>query len=161
MRSSDRPMRRNNDLVELQEDQAQLVREGELTEIRPDPQASDGFAVWMPGSHREWAFQFKAANLPARVRQGKWLVQVCVRVEKGPAVPADAAAFEAGVWDGDKKKSLGHRLVKVGETDPAYRDYELGTVEFPEHSYLWIAPAANHQVQSIWVDRVILKRVKR
>ncbi|MDQ2731789.1 MAG: DUF4838 domain-containing protein, partial [Armatimonadota bacterium] len=43
--------------VDVQDDAATLYREGELSDLRPDVTASDGWAAWMPGSHHEWAFQ--------------------------------------------------------------------------------------------------------
>ena len=46
---------RESDWVDFQDNQLRLGRPGEWTQLVPDPAASDGMAVRMPGSHLEWA----------------------------------------------------------------------------------------------------------
>ena len=142
--------------VDVQDDQANLYREGELSEIRADPSASDGLAIWMPGNHHEWAIQFPLSKLPERVRSGKWRVYAFVRIIKnaGAGGSPGSAAFTAGVYDSGASTGRGQISVTVRDVSAEYRPYLLGTVETNDSQYVWIAPAANSSVQSVWVDRV-------
>ena len=45
------------DWIDFQDNELQLGRPGEWTQLVPDPAASDGMAARMPGTHREWAVQ--------------------------------------------------------------------------------------------------------
>ena len=51
--------------IDLQDSKARLWNEPEGAETRGDAAASDGLAVWMPGTHHEWAFQMLLSKLPA------------------------------------------------------------------------------------------------
>jgi hypothetical protein len=142
--------------VEVQDDRARLYREGELAEIRADPSASDGLAARMPGDHHEWAVQFPLAELPARVRSGKWRVYALIRMERkaGAARAATGAAFTAGVYDGGAHASRGEIAVPVGSVSAGFQPYLLATVDANAEQYVWVAPAANPQVKAVWVDRL-------
>ena len=142
--------------VDVQDDKASLYREGELAETRADPSSSDGLAIWMPGSHHEWATQFPLAKLPERVRSGKWRVYALVRVVKKGEAGGGAAspAFTAGVYDSGASVSRGDISVRASDAASDYHPYLLGTVDTNAEQYVWIAPAANPAVQSVWVDRV-------
>ena len=83
--------------IDLQDNLAVLYKPGKFAEIRPDATASDGRAVWMPGSHREWAFRIPGTALPPKAQSGKWKVYAVVRVELEPGAPAESTAFTAGV----------------------------------------------------------------
>jgi hypothetical protein len=141
--------------VDAQDNLARLFNEGEYAEVRADPAASDGLAVWMPGSHHEWAFQLPIERLPARARSGKWQVYVVARAEAEGASPDRAtAAFTAGVYDGGARVNRAERSVSLGEAGAGYRSYLLGTVDLNAGQYLWVAPTANTNVRAVWVDRV-------
>jgi hypothetical protein len=138
--------------VDVQDNLAKLYQEGEYAEVRGDPAASDGLAVWMPGSHHEWATQFPLSALPARVQSGRWRVYAIVRVE------AEAGelggAFTAGVYDSGAHDDRSSLAVTAGQAGEGYKPYLLGTVDTNKDQYVWIAPAANRGVHSVWVDRV-------
>ncbi len=137
--------------VEIQDDKASLYREGELSEIRADPSASDGLAIRMPGSHHEWAVQFPLKDLPAHVRTGKWRIYAMVRVEKSVG---SGAAFTAGVYDSGANTSRGEISLPVADADTGYHPYLLGMVSTNANQYVWVAPTANAAVQAVWVDRI-------
>ncbi|MDQ3815588.1 MAG: DUF4838 domain-containing protein, partial [Armatimonadota bacterium] len=145
-----------HDGVDIQDDAAKLYREGEWAEIRPDEKASDGTAVWMPGSHREWALQIPVAKLPERARTGKWKVYAVVRVQKKAGAQSNTNAFTAGVWDAEARASRAQAQATVAEVAEGYRSYLLGTMEFKPGQFIWVAPAANAEVEAIWVDRIYL-----
>jgi hypothetical protein len=141
--------------VEVQDDKANLYREGELSETRSDPLSSDGLAAWMPGGHHEWAIQFPLNKLPERVRSGKWRVYALVRVVKAKGSdPNNTVAFTAGVYDTSANTSRGDTSTPLKDVAADYRSYMLGTVETNSALYVWIAPAANPLVESVWVDRL-------
>lgn len=146
----------SKDCVDIQDDKAKLYREGELAEIRADPAASDGLAIWMPGSHHEWAVQFPFSALPRGVRTGKWRIYALIRAVVAPGAGEDpnSAAFTAGVYDGGAKTSRAEISVQHGQTSSSYRPYLRGTVEANAAQYVWIAPAASPRVQAVWVDRI-------
>lgn len=139
---------------DAQDNLARLYEDGVFSEVRADPASSDGLAVWMPGSHHEWAFQVPADRLPARVRTGKWQVYIVVRVARAAVADAGALAFTAGVYDAGASASRGEIAVNVGQAPDGYRSYLLGTVDMNKDIYVWAAPPANDAVQSVWVDRV-------
>ena len=143
---------------DAQDSLARLYEDGVLSEVRADPAASDGLAVWMPGSHHEWAFQLPFDRLPARVRSGKWQVYVAVRVARAAVADPNALGFTAGIYDAGASASRGEVAVRVGQTPDGYKSYLLGTVEANKDLYVWVAPPANDAVQSVWVDRVYFVR---
>ncbi len=140
--------------VDGQDNLARLYEDGVLSEIRGDDAASDGVAVWMPGTTHEWAFQMPLDRLPAKARQGKWQVYVTVRVARAAVADPAALAFSAGVWDSGAGGSKGDLAVKVGDAPDGYKSYLVGTVDTKPEQCVWVAPPANDAVQSIWVDRV-------
>jgi hypothetical protein len=140
--------------VDVQDNFARLYREGDLSEVRADPTASDGLAVWMPGSHHEWATQFPLNTLPERVRKGRWKVYALIRVEKEANADAQSAAFTAGVYDTAAHAGRGEVHVRLQDAPETYHPYLLGTVETNKDQYVWIAPTANPGVKAVWVDRI-------
>jgi len=141
--------------VDLQDNMARLAAPGELAEVRPDARASDRRAVWMPGHHREWAFRIPGEKVP-RASTGRWQAYAVVRVEKAADAPPESVAFRGGVFDNAAKNHLADAKFRVGETADGYRSYLLGTFEPGETRDLFVAPAGNARVQSIWVDRIFL-----
>ncbi len=154
--------------VDIQDDAAQLHGEGDLAEMRADAKASDGAAVWMPGSHHEWALQIPTSKLPARALSGQWKVYTVVRVQPkagaqngdGANADAKANAFTAGIYDTEARVSRANVAVALDQTSAEYRSYLIGTVSFKAGQYLWVAPAANANVEAIWIDRIYLLPAK-
>jgi hypothetical protein len=142
--------------VDVQDNLARLFNEGEFAEIRADPAASDGLAVWMPGSHHEWATQFPLASLPPRLRTGRWRVYALIRVEKSPSAVPASTAFTAGIYDPSVGASVGQIGPAVRDASETYQPYLLGTLDGASDQCVWIAPAANPGVGAVWVDRLFL-----
>lgn len=142
--------------VDIQDDAAVLAREGVWAEARPDRSASDGLAIRLPGSHREWACSFPVEAFPPAAKKGKWKVYAVLRVEPADAAKPEALAFTAGVYDHAARASRGDVARKVREADTRYRSYLLGTVDLRAEQIVWMAPPADPAVKAIWVDRVFL-----
>ncbi|MCW5942377.1 MAG: DUF4838 domain-containing protein [Fimbriimonadaceae bacterium] len=140
------------EVVLAQDDEALLIGEGNLIELRPDPAASDGLACRLPGGHREWAFQLAA---PKAVRKGTWKVYVQIRVEPGEA--PGAVAYTAGVYSTNAKQGLGDVRVTNADAGTGYRTVLLATTPLTEGCYVWAAPADGGS-RAVWVDRVIFVR---
>lgn len=140
--------------VDIQDNFARLYEEGQDAEVRADPSASDGLAVWMPGTHHEWATQFPISALPAKVQQGKWKIYAQIRVERAPGADPQSAAFTTGIWDTEAKASRGDIQVAVKDAPETYKSYLLGTVDTRAAQYVWIAPTANPGVKAVWIDRL-------
>lgn len=152
---TDIPLGSGATYVIAQDDLANLWKDGEGSELRPDPAASDGIACWMPGSHYEWAFQIPFDRLPKSVQSGRWKVYVVARVEEDGTSKATDLAFSAGVYDNGGKREVLHRQVQFREVTNAYRSYELGDIDGSPNDSIWVAPPANPSVKSLWVDRVV------
>lgn len=152
--------------VDAQEDLARLYFEGQYSEVRADPSASNGVAVWMAGESHDWDFQLPVTDLPRRAYTGRWRVYVVARVEKKPGTEkrgdaaAHAPAFTAGVYDTAASAGRCDMAVSLADASPTYRSYLVGTVDLNASQYIWVAPAANPAVQSVWVDRLFLVPAK-
>ncbi len=142
--------------VDLQDNVAALAKPGEWAEIRPDPAASDRRAVWMPGTHKEWAFVIPPGRLPEKARHGRWRVYAVVRVEPAAGTKPTVPVFSAGVYDETSRKSLASVTVNLGAAGDAYRSHWVGTAEMNPGCEIYVAPAADGAAKSVWVDRVLL-----
>jgi hypothetical protein len=146
--------------VDGQDGLARLFNEGEFAEVRADAGTSDGLAVWMPGSHHEWAFQIPVAKLAMRAQTGTWKVYAVIRVEKANNAAPQSPAFTAGVYDTAANSGPANVSVSVADAASAYKSYLLGTVTTNKDQYIWVAPTANAGVKAVWVDRVYLVLAK-
>ncbi len=142
--------------IDLQDNLAVLYKPGKFADIRPDPAASDHRAVWMPGSHEEWAFRISGGNLPARAFHGKWKLYVIARVEDGNKSTPESVAFSAGVYDNKTRASVAGLKVKVGEAGSGYRSHLVGTVQLDPGRDIWVAPSKSGAVKDIYIDRAYL-----
>ena len=152
----DLPGVRASKCIDLQDNLAGLYKPGEFSEIRPDTAASDNRAVWMPGSHQEWAFRIAGASLPAKAFKGKWKVYVVMRVEKNPSAAPDSIAFSAGVYDIKSLTYPADAKVKLKDISEGYHSHLLGTVEFTRDRDIYIVPSGGKNVSAIYIDRVYL-----
>lgn len=146
--------------IDLQDNAASLFKAGEFADIRPDAAASDHRAVWMPGTHQEWAFRIAGNTISTKAYAGKWKVYVVARVETATQSAPDAAAFSAGVHDNKTQASLAELKVTVGEAGEGYRSHLLGTVELNPDRDIWVAPSGNQAVKNIYIDRAYLVPAK-
>ena len=142
--------------VDVQDDIADLYSPGKFAQILPDAAASDLRAVWMPGSHQEWAFRVSGSRLPAKAQSGRWKVYAVVRIERGGQCDANAIVFSAGVYDTKQKAHPAGLQVKASSSSGDYRAYLVGTVELNPDRDIWVAPANNPCVKAVWVDRLYL-----
>jgi hypothetical protein len=145
--------------VDLQDDLAALFKRGEFADIRPDPAATDLRAVRMPGNYSEWAFRIKGDEIARRTAgNGKWNLNVVVRVEKLPGAKegANAPAFGAGVYDGQSKTYPAEAKFPLAETIDTYKSYSIGLFEPAASRDIFVCPLSNPGVKAIWVDRVYL-----
>ena len=142
--------------VDIQDELATLYNEGLFSEMRADPKASDGAAIWMPGDRSDWATQFPVARLPKAVQSGKWKVYLVARVQKKASATSKTAAFTAGVYDSEARTSRAEIATSVADASEDYRTYPIGTVDLKPGQYIWAAPAANPEIEAVWVDRVYL-----
>lgn len=150
--------------MELQEYDMNTYRLSELTFVVDDPNASNGRAVKMPGTHYEWALSWTFnRNLTLMKPVGKpsaepsFHIYAYVRCD---ASVDNGSAMTAGVYDEKAKKSVAHRDVPVskikGET---YKVLDLGIVKYSDSEYLWFAPPKRPgEVEAVYIDRVIIVR---
>ena len=142
--------------IDLQDDLANLWREPDGAELRPDPSASDGIAAWMPATHHEWAFQVPISRVKGGTPTGKCRVFAVVRLDHGEA--DDSRAFTTGVYDTAQRKDLSTHVFTLRQLAPGYKAFDLGTFEMNPNLIFWVAPTENPKVQGVWVDRIYLVR---
>jgi len=144
-----------NDWVDCQDNQLQLGRPGEWTELVKDASASDGMAVRMPGSHREWALQKRLS--PEFSTPGRWRCVVVARVD---ATATTGPALSMGIYDVANQKGVAYKNVSLEGTDLSeYQLFDLGTHELNSNMYIWVAPPQRaDEVQAVFVDRIYLIR---
>lgn len=138
--------------VILQENAADLWRDGDWVWLEPDPAASNGLALKMPATHREWAAVFRLSKAPERARKGRWTAYLQARVEADPGT--EAPAFSCGVYDEGLRRGLGGA---DGKASPeGYRLIKVAEFGSSDRAYVWFAPIPNPGVKAVLVDRVIL-----
>ncbi len=142
--------------IDLQDNSAVCYKPGEYSEIRFDPSASDLRAVWMPGTHQEWAFRIAGTQLPKRAQHGKWQVYVIARVETNDQCSPDTAAFSAGVYGNTNKEFVATITPKVKELGDGYHPHLIGTVKTDPDRDIWIAPSGDKHIKAIYIDRVYM-----
>jgi hypothetical protein len=152
----DLPVLNPEECVDLQDNVAALYLPGKFADIHPDEAASDKRAVWMPGTHEEWAFRIGGSKLPAKALRGEWKVYAVVRVKKLPECKADSIVFRAGVYDNKEKIHPAGIEARAADAGDGYRSYLLGTVAFNADRDIWVAPAKNTGVKAVWVDRIYI-----
>lgn len=144
--------------ISLQEGLVSLFERGTLSEIKPDPLASNGRAVWMPGIHHEWAYQLRLEAAPERLLSGKWTAWIVVRVETGPSTLLDEVAVTVGVYDAGERASKAEVRIKASQIKKGYVTVKLGTISPNAEQYVWAAPAVDAHIGAVWVDRVLFTR---
>ncbi len=123
-----------------------------------DPNASEGKAAVMNGSHTQWAVQFHITEELAKKLDGVWKWYVIARTEGDKS----GGAFNYGIWHGGGELARMTAGLERG-ADGKYHTYYLGTHKPATGMYAWIAPLGNgaNVVNGIYVDRIILVRDKR
>jgi hypothetical protein len=101
----------DDDWIDFQDNQLRLNRPGEWTAWAEDPIASDGMAVRMPGSHREWALQQSLPFLGSDSESWR-----CVVVARVDATATSGLAMTMGIYDTKERKSVASKSVAVEET---------------------------------------------
>ena len=149
---------KDEDYLDIQDNQFRLHRQGQLAQIVVDASASDGYAARMPGDHCEWA-----VSLPMSgdvVFGNPWHCYAAVRCEaKASAGPA----MTMGIYNTAAKKGVAHRTLGVAETAGTdYRLIDLGVHKLSPDMYIWVAPPKRPgDIKAVYVDRVLLIRDKR
>lgn len=143
------------DWLDLQDNQFSLARAGEWVETVEDAAASDGFAVRMPGTHREWAIQVPltddiAAGNPWR----------CLAFVRCKAKADSGRAMTLGIYDRQARRGVTHRSIPVEEIQGTdYHEIDLGAHQLGAGSTVWFAPPERpDEVDAVYVDRIVLVR---
>jgi hypothetical protein len=142
--------------IDLQDSKARLWNEPEGAETRGDAAASDGLAVWMPGTHHEWAFQMLLSKLPASALAAKWNLYAVVRAEPRPGGQPATEAFAAGVYDTATAAAPAQTSVPLSACGQGYKSHLIGTITPAQSMYVWVAPSDRGAVAAVWVDRLYL-----
>jgi hypothetical protein len=142
------------DWVELQGDWACLYGVGSLVYHVDDQSASDGKALRMPGSHGEWAIQMPLNAVVAKgIKRGEIFVSV-----RGKCT-GDGDGFRFGLYDVNTDNRSAKRTVPASElSDSEYREFSLGVQDINSSSYVWVSPPKSEKVESIYVDRIFIKK---
>ncbi|NOX54409.1 MAG: DUF4838 domain-containing protein [Planctomycetes bacterium] len=141
--------------LDFQDNQFRLSKPGVWSSLVKDPNASDGMAARMPGSHRQWALQLPLAGDLKGL--GRWRCYVVARCE-GSA--KDGLAMTMGLYDTVNRKGVASRRVSVEDSQgDRYRIFDLGTHELRGGLYFWVAPPERPgQIDAVYVDRIFIVR---
>lgn len=115
-----------------------------------------GVAGYLVGNHIEWAIQWPVrAGLLAD--GGRYAVRARVRIElKGD----QGGALTAGVWHASSPTSNCQTALSAADATGEWQIIELGTVEWHDGGYVWVAPTANPgSVPEILVDWIEFREV--
>ena len=114
-----------------------------------DPNAVGGKAVRMPNVHTEWYLQM------SRLPVGIFELYLTVRCQLKPGCQAEGAAMTCGNYpDGPVTVTLDAADI-AGEE---YKLVKLGVSNLGKAQYVYCAPVINDNVESIWIDRLIVIR---
>ena len=141
---------------------------GKWTFVAKDAAASNGRAVKMPGTHFEWATNWRFPSTLARLKSAsgkelaegeapKYRVYAFVRAD---ASAQDGSAMTLGVYDEDAKRGTAHKDLSVKEiAKPEYTCVDLGSLELKPSQYIWFAPPKRPgEVDAVFIDRVVIVR---
>ena len=143
-------------LVEVQEDEFSLFREGELSGVKEDATASDGLVAWMPGHHVEWAIQWPVD--PARFQSGAtYEVAAVLRFDvKG----RQGGACTFGVYDTAKRAGACGGQLTAADAKTDWQTVTIGRFKPATNQYVWIAPVNNAaNIGAVHVDKMIFKQI--
>ncbi|MBI3921687.1 MAG: DUF4838 domain-containing protein [Armatimonadetes bacterium] len=141
---------------DVQEDEFTLYREGELSAVREDSTASDGFVGWMGGNHIEWAIQWPID--PSRLQaNATYEISAVVRFDvKG----REGGACTFGVYDVDKGSGPCGGSLGAADAKTTWQTITVGRLKPEGNQYVWIAPTGNaSNVGAVYVDKFVFKQV--
>lgn len=141
------------DWVELQSDLADLY---DTTYKEDDEAASDGKTLRVPGNHYSWTIQMPLRSVVRKgIKRGELFVSV-----RGKITDKEEG-FRFGLYDAKTGKFITSKTVKPSDLDADhYKDYSLGTFDLTENMLLWISPPKSPEVETIYVDRIFVKKMK-
>jgi hypothetical protein len=151
---AEQPREHRADVIEIEDDQFGLHREGTLSEYVRDETAADGWAARQLGSDKEWSIQHRLD--PGLFEPGAaYRLYAVVKIDKR----GDAGkAFDYGVYDTVRKQAVlyGNRSA-ADMPDGEWQTVELGSVTPQQGQYAWTAPPQNGEnVEWVYVDRFYL-----
>jgi hypothetical protein len=135
---------------------------GEWGEHVADPEADDGAAARLYGTHFEWCTQWFVD--PGWFTPGaQYTVRMRIKVEKSGT---PGKAFWAGVYDTLRRRGFGQIEPLVDQVADGYQWYDVATWTPEAGQYIWIGPGmfdkkngAASAVKAVSVDRIELVRV--
>lgn len=133
-----------------------MYKLGTWCEFVDDKAASTGRAARMFGNHIQWAVQ---AAIGEWYGVGtRWKVRVAVRTE-GTATSGKALTW--GVYSVTDKKALYLSAVDAKDSmDKKYYVVESDYFTLGKNQYVWFAPVNRDDVESIYIDSIILMKEK-
>lgn len=138
--------------IDLQDDKARLWNEPDGAALRPDPNASNRIAAWMPGSHHEWGVQIPVSQAKD-FTPGRYRIIVVARAEY---TGLTGVVFSAGVYDAGTKVDQISQQYSAPNVANVYHPYDIGVLNLTKDAVVWIAPPARAEVNGVWIDRVLL-----
>ncbi|MEN6355886.1 MAG: DUF4838 domain-containing protein [Armatimonadota bacterium] len=142
-------------IVDVQDCRFTVYEQSNWAKHVDDPKASDGKAVFMPGSHVNWAIRYTIPSELTGKDPNEWQWYVVARTEGAQS----GDAFTYGVYDEATKKTTSLTAKLEQGTDGEYHTYCLGSLQTNPNMYIWISPTGDgNTVKGIYVDRIMLVR---
>jgi len=148
-----------NTWMDIQDYDFRIISMNGWASIDSDPDASNGRAVRMPGTHNNWA-----VTVPIPVSEPlfenvnnrtKFKVVVYVRCD---ANVTNGPAMSIGIYDTEARKNVAEKVISVYEISGfEYKKIEFEPATLKESMYIWFAPPKREgEVQAVYIDRVFL-----
>jgi len=151
----------SNTWMDIQEYDFRTINMYGWMTVVDDPDASNGRAVRMPGTHNNWA-----TSIPIPVSEPlfenvndntKFKVVVYVRCE---ATATDGTAMSIGIYDSEVRENVAEKDIPVSEISGyEYKKIEFEPALLTKSMYIWFAPSKREgEVQAVYIDRVLIIR---
>jgi hypothetical protein len=125
------------------------TRNGWVKNVK-DPNASDKFAAFMPGTHTQWSVQLSTSKDFLKICSGKWRCFISARID---ATPDKTGKLSLGVYDAPNQNSVIQIDAELPNTKE-YHLFDLGSYNFKPGMYVWAAPGSKDKKGGVYIDRM-------
>lgn len=142
------------DWVEMQGDTAFLYGLDSMVYKVDDRLSSDGKSLRMAGNFSSWPIQMPlTATYLKGIKRGEVFISVRAKCS------GEGDGFSFGLYDVNTSDFKVSKTVQASQlSDSEYRDFSLGVQDINNSSYIWVSPPNSDKVESIYVDRIFVKK---
>ncbi|MDD3587011.1 MAG: DUF4838 domain-containing protein [Thermoguttaceae bacterium] len=151
--------------IDFQELDMTLRKPGTWTNLTRDKAASNGWSASMPGTHNIWAihlpisdYLFTLKSASGSKDKPRFHVYAFARADVAPSLNK-GNAYSVGIYNPESKRRAGEKTVSIRDTGrEQYKVIDLGLIELFPGDYFWMSPPKRPEVNSVYLDRVVIVR---